>query len=267
MLCTPLAKIMSKMVLGQTFVAPTLDDFSVDGQIQDNSYKKNPKPTTVANVKNTYTMTKSASASVIPLPRTKVKGLPSAMSSDTANIIKRLTHDGTCEQGIDVMDPFTPEELSNGTAFSFLKFLDRHNIPVKPDIMPINKRYNNLVVRDDILSPLKGSELFPSTLKNVSQVAKNSFYYNEFRFMSTLADISERLIAVPHESRQNILLGELSLLNYNLPANICIPFYCRKESVGKACDHSVMQIVLSESVVLNSSERVIQLSQFLTHKY
>ena len=71
----------------------------------------------------------------------------------------------------------------------------------------------------------------------------------------TLVDISERLVSVPRTARQSSLIAELSLLNHNLPACVCIPFWCPAIS-SNPTHHQVARIALSDCVVLNSADRV-----------
>ncbi|KAI8969727.1 kinase-like domain-containing protein, partial [Pilobolus umbonatus] len=72
----------------------------------------------------------------------------------------------------------------------------------------------------------------------------------QMEFMVTMVDISSRLMIVPKETRTSALHAELSVLNQQLPAEICIPLWCPGK---KSCHHRMVRF--SESVVLNSAER------------
>ena len=56
------------------------------------------------------------------------------------------------------------------------------------------------------------------------------FYQPEMQFVASLVDISRRLCSVPKEQRLSALHAELSLIDYELPAQICIPLWCPSES-------------------------------------
>ncbi|KAI8619909.1 hypothetical protein BC830DRAFT_1078219 [Chytriomyces sp. MP71] len=81
------------------------------------------------------------------------------------------------------------------------------------------------------------------------------YFHSQLQFMMTLSDISDRLRSVPKPARQNALFGELSLLNHNLPANVCIPMWCG----GGAHDrehHWIVRVPPGDGVTLNSADRV-----------
>ena len=78
-----------------------------------------------------------------------------------------------------------------------------------------------------------------------------SYLHAELSFLMALVDIGDRLRHVPKANRQSSLFAELSLINHNLPANICMPFWCNDEHHYKA-----LRIPPGDSVVLNSADRV-----------
>ncbi|KAJ3242783.1 Phosphatidylinositol 4-kinase pik1alpha (PI4-kinase)(PtdIns-4-kinase) [Chytriomyces hyalinus] len=81
------------------------------------------------------------------------------------------------------------------------------------------------------------------------------YFHSQLQFIMTLADISDRLRSVPKAARQNALFGELSLINYNLPANVCIPLWCDGGSHDKH-HHWIVRVPQGDGVTLNSADRV-----------
>ncbi|KAI8836532.1 kinase-like domain-containing protein [Chytriomyces cf. hyalinus JEL632] len=81
------------------------------------------------------------------------------------------------------------------------------------------------------------------------------YFHSQLQFIMTLADISDRLRSVPKAARQNALFGELSLINYNLPANVCIPLWCHGGSHDKH-HHWIVRVPQGDGVTLNSADRV-----------
>ncbi|CAG8475981.1 585_t:CDS:10 [Diversispora eburnea] len=84
---------------------------------------------------------------------------------------------------------------------------------------------------------------------------KGNYFHSELEFLLALQDISTRLIIVPREARQSTLRAELTLLNHNLPAEICIPLWCPATSESPY-HHRVIRISPADAVVLNSADRV-----------
>jgi phosphatidylinositol 4-kinase len=81
---------------------------------------------------------------------------------------------------------------------------------------------------------------------------RQTYYQSEIHFILSLMEISNRLCKVPKSSRQDSLQAELALLNYNLPADICLPLWCK----ATQHHHKVVRISPKDSVTLNSADRV-----------
>lgn len=84
---------------------------------------------------------------------------------------------------------------------------------------------------------------------------KSNYFHSEMQFLLALVDISTRLVIVPKPARQSTLIAELTLLNHNLPAEICIPLWC-PATTERPYHHRVVRISPQDAVVLNSAERV-----------
>ncbi|KAH6578932.1 hypothetical protein BASA60_003469 [Batrachochytrium salamandrivorans] len=92
-------------------------------------------------------------------------------------------------------------------------------------------------------------------LREQSHLLSSHYFHSQIQFTMTLIDISDRLRAVPKSARQSMLVAELTLLNHNLPADVCIPFWCPADSVHST-HHRVVRVSPSDAVVLNSADRV-----------
>ncbi|KAG0262423.1 Phosphatidylinositol 4-kinase pik1alpha (PI4-kinase)(PtdIns-4-kinase) [Actinomortierella ambigua] len=93
-----------------------------------------------------------------------------------------------------------------------------------------------------------------------SQIARRSYFHSEMQFLLALEDIATRLVIVPKPARLSALRAELTLLNHNLPAEICIPLWCRA-TIENPHHHRVVRIPPQDAVVLNSADRVPYLLQ------
>ncbi|ODN77738.1 hypothetical protein L202_04877 [Cryptococcus amylolentus CBS 6039] len=112
-------------------------------------------------------------------------------------------------------------------------------------------------------------------LEAQKQLLRSHYCRSEVRFLLLLEDISNRLLVIPKPARVSALRAELTSLNHNLPAEVCMPLWCtadhsheqeapsnssqkprtfRERISGKG--HSrVVRISPGDSVVLNSAER------------
>ncbi|KAG0242546.1 Phosphatidylinositol 4-kinase pik1alpha (PI4-kinase)(PtdIns-4-kinase) [Actinomortierella wolfii] len=93
-----------------------------------------------------------------------------------------------------------------------------------------------------------------------SQIARRSYFHSEMQFLLALEDIATRLVIVPKPARLSALRAELTLLNHNLPAEICIPLWCNA-TIENPHHHRVVRIPPQDAVVLNSADRVPYLLQ------
>lgn len=83
----------------------------------------------------------------------------------------------------------------------------------------------------------------------------------QVHFLMTLESVSDRLLIVPRPARVSALRAELTALNHKLPAEVCMPMWCRSsDSVAGSNGipqphHRIVRIPPGECVVLNSAER------------
>ncbi|KAG1161441.1 hypothetical protein G6F37_003068 [Rhizopus arrhizus] len=91
-------------------------------------------------------------------------------------------------------------------------------------------------------------------LENRRMLLRSNYFRSEMQFILALVDIATRLIIVPKEARMSALHAELTLLNHNLPAEICLPLWCLA-TTDKPYHHRIVRINPSDAVILNSAER------------
>lgn len=102
------------------------------------------------------------------------------------------------------------------------------------------------------LNSVPGLRSQPQAFDDSSPLTTTLFYQPEMQFVASLVDVSRRLCNIPKEQRFSSLHAELSLIDYELPAQICIPLWCPSES----CHDRIVRIDVGEAMILNSAERV-----------
>lgn len=93
------------------------------------------------------------------------------------------------------------------------------------------------------------------SMDNRKSLLRSNYFRSEMQFLLALVDIATRLVIVPKEARMSALHAELTLLNHNLPAEVCLPLWC-PATCEKPYHHRIVRISPSDAVVLNSAERV-----------
>ncbi|KAJ2995077.1 Phosphatidylinositol 4-kinase pik1alpha (PI4-kinase)(PtdIns-4-kinase), partial [Globomyces sp. JEL0801] len=146
----------------------------------------------------------------------------------------------------------TIEELAKGSAFSFKSFVRKTSRfhERSPSSASLVSNPTPFITAE--------SEGYSKSLDIPDEghrLLNSHYFHSEIQFIMTLVDISERLVPFPKHSRQSSLIAELTLLNHNLPANVCIPFWCPSEICSQK-HHQIVRITLSDCVVLNSADRV-----------
>ncbi|KAI7894575.1 uncharacterized protein EV154DRAFT_536540 [Mucor mucedo] len=92
------------------------------------------------------------------------------------------------------------------------------------------------------------------SMDNRKSLLRSNYFRSEMQFLLALVDIATRLVIVPKEARMSALHAELTLLNHNLPAEVCLPLWC-PATCEKPYHHRIVRISPSDAVVLNSAER------------
>ena len=158
------------------------------------------------------------------------------------------------------------DDLHKGSAVSSKKYISKSSKP-RPqsvDYPSSSVDHDDDDGDDDISIYRVSTEISDSTLldeleehgpERQKRLLKGNYFHSEMQFLLALQDISTRLIIVPREARQSTLRAELTLLNHNLPAEICIPLWC-PATAEKPYHHRVVRISPVDAVVLNSADRV-----------
>lgn len=92
------------------------------------------------------------------------------------------------------------------------------------------------------------------SLDDRRNLLRSNYFRSEMQFLLALVDIATRLVIVPKPARLSALHAELTLLNHNLPAEICMPLWC-PATVDRPYHHRIVRISPTDAVVLNSAER------------
>ncbi|KAH0830583.1 kinase-like protein [Lanmaoa asiatica] len=100
-------------------------------------------------------------------------------------------------------------------------------------------------------------------IQSQSHLLRSQYCRSEVLFLLTLESISNRLLVVPKPARVSALRAELTALNHQLPAEVCMPMWCSSSdtydstttTVNTQPHHKIVRIPPGEAVVLNSAER------------
>jgi phosphatidylinositol 4-kinase len=136
------------------------------------------------------------------------------------------------------------EDMFRGNAFSYEQYMDK------------NKPRKSFGSAASMKSPVSSKKSPMSPTKVDRPVHSGYFFHSEIQFITMLVDISARLVALPRPARQQMLQAELSLLNHNLPADVCLPFWCNATAENPR-HHKLARISPVDAVTLNSADRVL----------
>jgi phosphatidylinositol 4-kinase B len=167
--------------------------------------------------------------------------VPMTMEAIRGDSMELVHSDSPLIEDIVIVQPRMPrkppsaEELHHGKAFSLSNFLTKHHASSDRSTM-LQQQYHHSNVR-------------------ASRVVNQHFVYSQIQFILALMDIGNRLLTLPREARSSSLRAEVSLLNHNLPARVCIPFWC-PATADRPFHHYIVRIPPEDAVVLNSKDRV-----------
>ncbi|KAG9318503.1 kinase-like protein [Chiua virens] len=99
-------------------------------------------------------------------------------------------------------------------------------------------------------------------IQSQCHLLRSQYCRSEIQFLLTLESISNRLLVVPKPARVSALRAELTALNHQLPAEVCMPMWCSSSDTSDSTaststqpHHKIVRIPPGEAVVLNSAER------------
>ncbi|XAO25918.1 hypothetical protein I312_104751 [Cryptococcus bacillisporus CA1280] len=79
--------------------------------------------------------------------------------------------------------------------------------------------------------PTADAILATYSLSAQRQLLRSHYCRSEVRFLLLLEDISNRLLVIPKPARVSALRAELTSLNHNLPAEVCMPLWCTADHI------------------------------------
>ncbi|CAO3642778.1 unnamed protein product [Mucor hiemalis] len=163
--------------------------------------------------------------------------------------------------------PTTPTTPSNGTGSPSLSACSDEVLGQSPPKRSISLDFKNyhdskLLQREevDLVNNSSDSDddevyaLAKLSLDDRRNLLRSNYFRSEMQFLLALVDIATRLVIVPKPARLSALHAELTLLNHNLPAEICLPLWC-PATVDRPYHHRIVRISPTDAVVLNSAER------------
>ncbi|KAG0214357.1 Phosphatidylinositol 4-kinase pik1alpha (PI4-kinase)(PtdIns-4-kinase) [Mortierella sp. GBA30] len=175
-------------------------------------------------------------------------------------------------------EPSSPLATPSGLNMSTLQNIQRNHVVTSPSLEDLRGGQAFKLRRDRFAgsSPRYSHDTAPSSPISLKfsdrdsmdgrssaaslEMARRSYFHSEMQFLLALVDIATRLVIVPKPARLSALRAELTLLNHNLPAEICVPLWCHA-TVENPHHHRVVRIPPQDAVVLNSADRVPYLLQ------
>lgn len=263
-----------KSSLGTSFVTSSVADLSAFGQIPDTTKATRPPLDTRRSSGNTAQESKPAllhrsslhpshtSPSLIQSPRMgSTSNLPSPMNASSG--MSKAPASPLRKQALKgPSGAVSTSRLPHPAPFSSAPSLRHIGDP------------------DTLYMPMPSADVLLATydIEAQRQLLRSHYCRSEFRFLSALEDISNRLLVIPKPARNSALRAELTSLNHNLPAEVCMPMWCAADhsheeggetpgglSLATRPDkhprqkarahHRVVRISPGDSVVLNSAER------------
>ncbi|KAF9109844.1 Phosphatidylinositol 4-kinase pik1alpha (PI4-kinase)(PtdIns-4-kinase) [Mortierella sp. AM989] len=173
-------------------------------------------------------------------------------------------------------EPGSPHATISGVNVTTVQSIHRNHVVTSPSLEDLRGGQAFKLKRDRFASPRYSHDTAPSSPVSLKfsdhesldgrssvasvELARRSYFHSEMQFLLALVDIATRLVIVPKPARLSALRAELTLLNHNLPAEICVPLWC-KATVEHPSHHRVVRIPPQDAVVLNSADRVPYLLQ------
>lgn len=176
---------------------------------------------------------------------------------------QKLNH--TVRSTLVTHDADAPSQLLNGGGMNpvSMKAMAQSSVPLDEVLgqSPPSQRSHSLdYLEDDIANHSESDDdevyaLSKLSLDDRRHLLRSNYFRSEMQFLLALVDIATRLVIVPKRARLSALHAELTLLNHNLPAEICMPLWC-PATVDRPYHHRIVRISPTDAVVLNSAERV-----------
>ncbi|KAG0328809.1 Phosphatidylinositol 4-kinase pik1alpha (PI4-kinase)(PtdIns-4-kinase) [Dissophora globulifera] len=220
--------------------------------------------------------------STLPIPSPEQPAQPSQAlplesgRSTPAGGIAKADGEGTDSPKVVAPEPGSPQATVTSLNMSVVHNIQRNHVVTSPSLEDLRGGQAFKLRRDRLGSPRYSHDTAPSSPVSLKfsdrdsldgrssaaslELARRSYFHSEMQFLLALVDIATRLVIVPKPARLSALRAELTLLNHNLPAEICVPLWC-KATVEHPSHHRVVRIPPQDAVVLNSADRVPYLLQ------
>ncbi|KAF9131230.1 Phosphatidylinositol 4-kinase pik1alpha (PI4-kinase)(PtdIns-4-kinase) [Mortierella sp. 14UC] len=196
--------------------------------------------------------------------------------STPAGISMTRHEDGATSPRSPSGEPGSPHATISGVNMSIVQNIQRNHVVTSPSLEDLRGGQAFKHKRDRFSSPRYSHDTAPSSPISLKfsdrgsmdgqssaaslELARRSYFHSEMQFLLALVDIATRLVIVPKPARLSALRAELTLLNHNLPAEICVPLWCHA-TLENPSHHRVVRIPPQDAVVLNSADRVPYLLQ------
>ncbi|GAA5810872.1 hypothetical protein MFLAVUS_004300 [Mucor flavus] len=160
-------------------------------------------------------------------------------------------------------DANAPSQLLNGGGMNpvNMKAMAQSSVPLDQVLgqSPPKRSHSLDYLEDDMVNSSESDDdevyaLSKLSLDDRRHLLRSNYFRSEMQFLLALVDIATRLVIVPKRARLSALHAELTLLNHNLPAEICMPLWC-PATVDRPYHHRIVRISPTDAVVLNSAER------------
>ncbi|KAI1297622.1 Phosphatidylinositol 4-kinase pik1alpha (PI4-kinase)(PtdIns-4-kinase) [Mortierella claussenii] len=200
----------------------------------------------------------------------------SGRSTPSGSYTMKHEIEGAGSPRLSATEPGSPHATLSGMMVSTVQNIQRNHVVTSPSLEDLRGGQAFKLRRDRFSNPRYSHDTTPSSPVSLKfsdrdsmdgrssaaslELARRSYFHSEMQFLLALVDIATRLVIVPKPARLSALRAELTLLNHNLPAEICVPLWC-KATVEKPSHHRVVRIPPQDAVVLNSADRVPYLLQ------
>ncbi|KAF9412159.1 Phosphatidylinositol 4-kinase pik1alpha (PI4-kinase)(PtdIns-4-kinase), partial [Podila epigama] len=190
--------------------------------------------------------------------------------STPAGTTGKLESEGGTASPKSTAEPGSPHSTIAGMSVATQHAIQRNHVVTSPSLEDLRGGQAFKLKRDRFPSPRYSHDTAPSSPISLAysdrssidgpsstasmELARRSYFHSEMQFLLALVDIATRLVIVPKPARLSALRAELTLLNHNLPAEICVPLWC-KATVERPHHHRVVRIPPQDAVVLNSADR------------
>ncbi|KAF8844943.1 kinase-like protein [Paxillus ammoniavirescens] len=213
------------------------DDDNASDEMPDNETARESEEAPSNDVDSKITPTTS-------IPRRR-RTIVAAQTSPSLVRLRNTHRSRLSEDPLDQFGPSPPARVSS-------PYQSSPSIPSSQSPL----RQNGISVADTLLQRYD--------LQSQSQLLRSQYCRSEIQFLLTLEGISNRLLVVPKPARVSALRAELTALNHQLPAEVCMPMWCSSSDIPRSPSaasintqphHKIVRVPPGEAVVLNSAER------------